>query len=368
MMVDADGSRLRAIVDANPGFDFSHGFHSDVSPDGSRIVYSSCQYPTDDLYATYRHSDLGPRRRYPLEGRERYFYEIATVAVDGSERRRLTESDYIDHFPSWSPDGSRIAFTRDGPRYSTFYLYTETVLRPPLGIILKDGSNEQDLIDRGTLKMPVTTPYFVPPAAPHGLPMVNNWQWSYTRERDPDSRLDVGAVYAIRADGSGFKRVSDTVSVPSWSPDGSRLALARYQGRHVVLVTVAPDGSDPQTVATITERGIFDRPGGWRYASSWIRTLSWSPDGTHIMFTCDVGLCVVNLQGDLVGESLIEPPPLDVPRFSSYSGRPQAAWSPDGSRIAVRLPDDPRVKPGGNPVVFTMDPDGTNVHVLVRSG
>ena len=86
------------------------------------------------------------------------------------------------------------------------------------------------------------------------------------------------------------------------------------------------------------------------------------------MFTCDVGLCVVNLQGDLVGESLIEPPPLDVPRFSSYSGRPQAAWSPDGSRIAVRLPDDPRVKPGGNPVVFTMDPDGTNVHVLVRSG
>ena len=166
MMVDVNGSRLRAIVDANPGFDFSHGFHADVSPDGSRIVYSSCQYPTDGLYATYRHADLGPRRRYPLEGRERYFYEIATVAVDGSERRRLTESDYIDHFPSWSPDGSRIAFTRDGPRYSTFYLYTETVLRPPLGIILKDGSNEQDLIDRGTLKIPVTTPYFVPPAAP----------------------------------------------------------------------------------------------------------------------------------------------------------------------------------------------------------
>ena len=86
------------------------------------------------------------------------------------------------------------------------------------------------------------------------------------------------------------------------------------------------------------------------------------------MFTCDVGLCVVNLQGDPVGEAPIEEPPLDVPRFSSYSGRPQAAWSPHGSRIAVRLPDDPRVKPGGNPVVFTMDPDGTNVHVLVRSG
>ena len=169
MMVDADGSRLRAIVDANPGFDFSHGFHADVSPDGSRIVYSSCQYPTDDLYATYRHADLGPRR-YPLEWRERYFYEIASVVLDGSERRRLTENDYIDHYPSWSPDGSRIAFTRDGPRYSTFYLYTETVLRPPLGIILKDGSNEQDLIDRGPLNIPVTMPSFVPPAAPAWSP------------------------------------------------------------------------------------------------------------------------------------------------------------------------------------------------------
>ena len=83
------------------------------------------------------------------------------------------------------------------------------------------------------------------------------------------------------------------------------------------------------------------------------------------MFTCDVGLCVVNLQGDLVGETPIEEPPRESRRLY---GHPQAAWSPDGSRIAVRLPDDPRQEPGGNPVVYTMDPDGTNVHVLVRRG
>ncbi len=358
MMIDVDGSRLRAIVDANPGNGFPYHFHADVSPDGSSIVYSSCQYPTDGLYVRYRHANLG-RRRYPLEGRERYIYEIASVAIDGSGRRRLTENGNIDHYPSWSPDGSKVAFTRD-VLHGPFEF-------GPLRMMEKDGSNEQALVDEQTsFSVPSTNRYRVTASAPQWSPDGEQLAVA-AAEYDQGSRVHPGAVYVIRADGSGFKKVSDAVSAPSWSPDGSRLALAKYHGRYVVLVTVAPDGSDPQTVATITERGIFEDLVGRLYLS-WIDTLAWSPDGTHILFTCDVGLCVVDLQGDLVGHSLIEPPPRDPPKLSTYGGRPQAAWSPDGSRIAVRLPDDPRSEPGGNPVVYTMDPDGTNVLVLVRSG
>ena len=159
--------------------------------------------------------------------------------------------------------------------------------------------------------------------------------------------------------------MSETVSVASWSPDGHRLALAKLDGEDVVLFTVAPDGSDPQAITTITDRETFKDFHG-RY-QSWIGTLAWSPNGTHIMFGCDVGLCVVNLDGVVVGESQIEEVPWD-PRIGEMHGRPQAAWSPDGSKIAVRVPNDPRPDPGGNPVVYTMDPDGTNVDVLVRSG
>ena len=83
MMVNNDGSGLRAVVDANPGSPhFPGGFHADLSPDGSRLAYTSCQYKTED---------------------RTYNYEIASVAIDGSDRRRLTEDRYMDHYPHGLP-------------------------------------------------------------------------------------------------------------------------------------------------------------------------------------------------------------------------------------------------------------------------
>lgn len=36
--------------------------------------------------------------------------------ADGDDQRRLTQSESLDETgPSWSPDGSRIAFAREGP-------------------------------------------------------------------------------------------------------------------------------------------------------------------------------------------------------------------------------------------------------------
>ena len=51
------------------------------------IVYSTCEYPLDG-------------------------YEIAAVRVDGTDKRRLTEDGYFDHYPVWSPDGRRIGSHR----------------------------------------------------------------------------------------------------------------------------------------------------------------------------------------------------------------------------------------------------------------
>ena len=39
-------------------------------------------------------------------------YEIATINLHGSEGNILTSNRQMDHFPVWSPDGSRIALLR----------------------------------------------------------------------------------------------------------------------------------------------------------------------------------------------------------------------------------------------------------------
>ena len=67
------------------------GFYdSDYAPDvmGDKVVFT-----------TLRHACSGSKG-----------YEIATANLDGSGYRRLTDADGADLLPTWSPDGSRIAF------------------------------------------------------------------------------------------------------------------------------------------------------------------------------------------------------------------------------------------------------------------
>ena len=292
--------------------------------------------------------------------RDGYYYEIATVAIDGTGLNRLTESKEGKFYPAWSPDGSSLAYLRSS--YSR--------LNPDLNGLLitsRDGSNRRQVV-RWHLEQAEGFPNDI-----YGIsftPFVPRWS--------PDGRrlavvLQEGreggnngvVIYTVGVDGTEVVRVSEAISQPSWSPDGSRLALARVEGDKIVLVTLARDGSDPRQVTKIA--GIEERFVDLEdIYESWIAGLSWSPDGAHVMFQCDVEmLCIVNLESSVVSE--VPLPELSPARIYQGNGH-RAAWSPDGSRIAVRALNFPGPEPGGYPVVYTMDPDGENVEVLVRSG
>lgn len=288
-----------------------YGFHANISPDGSRIVYSTCQYesrftrkPGDPIHAAY---------------------EIATINIDGSERHRVTDSPALDHFPVWSPDGSSIAqvFSADD-----IFLEENGLL------FLRFVDESKRLVQ---LTRPMGVALYPPVWSPDGKYI------AFTVYGESSERV----IYTIEASGAGLTRLGKTTTLPTWSPDGRVLAFADSveTGGNRKRILLANPGSTQ--VREVWSNGADDPSGQ-------VSGITWSPDGSELLVVSN-HLWTIGADGSDKRHV--------IPR--SYHFLPEAAvWSSDGSQIALYGWDNARSL--GSFKVITLDRDGTNLRVVVE--
>ncbi len=211
--MNADGTGDATRLTFAPGEDRPGSY----SPDGTKIVFHS----TRD--ADPGSPDAGIRNNF----------EVYTMNADGSNQTRLTSRPGQDSNPSWSPDGTRIAFHS---------------IRDP-----GEPGNEG------------------PNAVPRNL-----------------------EIYTMNPDGGDIRRVTSfpegNDAFPQWSPDGSKFVFRRDLPDptagpptfpvNAEIFTINVDGTNPTNLSN----NAVDDPATGGLPESFDDQGIWSPDGTRIVF------------------------------------------------------------------------------------
>ncbi len=211
--MNADGSSLTQIVnktvyDAYTGTsNIAANTHPSWSPDGSLICYES--YGDEDSGTTVANANL------------------YVVNSDGTGMNRLTNDLSYEGQPSWSPDGSRIAFVYvkdEGDGYSNYHIY----------VMNADGSNWVQLTDRN-----LTVNNQDPAWSPDGTKIL------FTGEGDEHQ-----GVFSINLQDRSLNFIGAIGGSPKWSPDGTMIitdGLQSNTGFVRIWITVA-DGSSTKAI------------------------------------------------------------------------------------------------------------------------
>ena len=161
---------------------------------------------------------------------------LFTSATDGSGEEQITDppAAAVDDFPDWSPDGTRLLFTRDvaaGTDHESHRLYTVSSNGGILTPLSPDAAAHGDVVegfdDNGVFSPDGTRIAFinargqVAQGGTHGLPVGSD-------------QLEFSSVVVMDADGGNRNEVTHDAAFTgdlggvAWSPDGKQLVYSRW--------------------------------------------------------------------------------------------------------------------------------------------
>jgi TolB protein len=254
-----------------------------------------------------------------------YARSSALWTYSGGNQRQLTagpkdSNDKRDAFPSISPDGAQVVYTRIDEGYSDLY---KLDIANPTPEALTNHKPDVEVGQAGV------------PGVSKGYNELALWA-DYPAWSPDGSQIaftsDVGTEYpnlrVMNPDGSNAHKLpssldfsQQTVEHPTWSPDGTKIAVANYTGTNgnTGQIWVYDTSNQHWTALTDSKEGAYDP--------------SWSPDGQWIAFVMREN-----------GATNIYAVPTDATKWNGDYPTPvklttdgdsrAPAWSPDGTKLA----------------------------------
>jgi TolB protein len=246
--------------------------------------------------------------------------EIYYADYDGANPRRVTNTTTLNITPVWSPDSKVIAYTSYRPS-GTFGTFQDIVL---------------SFIEAGERKTPANgdtqRQNYLPSWSPDGSKL------AFTTNRDGNPE-----IYVMNRDGSGLRRMTNNPAIdvtPTWSPNGNQLAWVSDRTGNPKIYVMNADGTGQRL---LIGDSFCDRP-------------TWSSEPFN-----DIAYAVRNGPG------------YDIKIFSVASGQStrvtdsigsneSPAFSPNGRHIAFTSTRN------GKAQIFTISRDGNDLRQITREG
>jgi Tol biopolymer transport system component/predicted Ser/Thr protein kinase len=285
----------------------------------------------------------GDQVAFTWNGEKQDNFDIYVKATGSSDNRRLTTDPAWDIMPSWSPDGTEIAFVRLGPE------------GPRIHLISPIAGSERKLSD---FPLTFATPSWSPDS---------RWLLA-VRARAGTGQLlapyGSGSLYLLPVSGGEPRAVpipqeSGEISSAWFAPDGRRLAYLAAVGFSAYLSVVDLDSAYRPTGAPrrVTRRPVWP-DAGW----------CWTRDGKSLLFGGEWGierLWRVEIAGDH------PPEPVEIAGYGAI--RPAAALRRDRLvfvkdlkdadiyRFVVGRPDEPAITSSYDDEDPQFSPDGRTI-------